>query len=155
MLLYFLRHAEAEDIAETDFDRRLTERGRGQAEKVAKFIVKQNLKPSVILASPVTRAKQTAHIIADAIEADMVKLEWLSCGMDPEVCLRELEPYGHHPTIMLVGHEPDFGATIAHLLGLADPGALHIRKASLTLVNLPKLKEGAGQLELSIPCKLM
>ena len=155
MLLYYLRHAEAEDIAETDFDRRLTERGRGQAEKVAKFIQKQGLKPSVILASPVTRAKQTAHIIADAIGADMVKLEWLACGMDTEVCLRELSPYGHHPTVMLVGHEPDFSTTLAQLLGLADPEALHIRKASLTLINLPELKAGSGQLEFCIPCKLM
>jgi phosphohistidine phosphatase len=155
MLLYFLRHAEAEDIAETDFDRRLTERGRGQAEKVAKFILKQNLKPSVILASPVTRAKQTAHLVSDTIEADMVKLDWLACGMDPEVCLRELEPYAHHPTIMLVGHEPDFSATIGHLLGAPDSEALHIRKASLTLVDLPELKAGAGRLEFSIPCKLM
>lgn len=155
MLLYFLRHAEAENIAETDFDRRLTERGRGQAEKVAKFIQKQNLKPSVILASPVTRAKQTAHIVSDAIGADMVKLEWLACGMEPETCLRELAPYGHHPTVLLVGHEPDFSATIAYLLGMPNSDALHIRKASLTLINVPHLKAGGGQLEFSIPCKLM
>ncbi len=154
MLLYFLRHAEAEDTAETDFDRRLTDRGRTQVEKVVKFFQRHAMRPSVILSSPVTRAKQTAHPIADALEVDMVKLDWLACGMTPEACMSGLAAYGHHQTALIVGHEPDFSTTIAYLLGAASPRSLHIRKASLTAVNVPILKAGAGELEFMIPVKL-
>lgn len=154
MLLYFLRHAEAEDTAETDFDRRLTDRGRAQVEKVIKFFQRHEIKPGVILASPVTRAKQTAHPISDALEIDMVKIDWLACGMSPETCMRGLAAYGHHQAVLLVGHEPDFSTVMAYLLGAASPRAIHIRKASLTAINVPILKAGAGELEFSIPVKL-
>jgi phosphohistidine phosphatase len=155
MLLYFLRHAEAEDTAETDFDRRLTDRGRTQVQKVIKFFQRNEIKPDAILFSPLTRAKQTAHPVSDTMGIDMVKMGWLASGMEPETCLRELAPYEDHSSILLVGHEPDFSATIAFLLGLTDPEALHIRKASVTAINMPVLKAGAGQLEFLLPCRLM
>jgi phosphohistidine phosphatase len=56
---------------------------------------------------------------------------------------------------MLVGHEPDFSQLAAHLLGLATATALHVRKASLTLIDLGYLRAGAGCLQFSLPCRLM
>jgi broad specificity phosphatase PhoE len=56
---------------------------------------------------------------------------------------------------MIVGHEPDLSALIAHFTGLPSPALLHIRKASLTALHLDVLRPGAGRLEFSIPCKLM
>lgn len=155
MLLYFLRHAEAEDTVDTDFNRRLTDRGRAQVEKVVKFFQKHEIKPDVILTSPVTRAKQTAHPLADELGVDMVKANWAACGMEPATFLKELSSYSHCNSVLLAGHEPDFSATIAHLIGLPNPEALHIRKASLTAVNLPALAAGEGLLEFSIPVRLL
>ena len=57
--------------------------------------------------------------------------------------------------MLLVGHEPDFSDTIAALLGLADPDALNIRKASLTGIELSGFTAGAGRLQLLVPVRLM
>ena len=56
MLLYFLRHAEAEDEVTSDFDRKLTPKGLEQADKAGKFCVRFGLIPDVILSSPVSTA---------------------------------------------------------------------------------------------------
>jgi phosphohistidine phosphatase len=56
---------------------------------------------------------------------------------------------------MIVGHEPDFSALAAHLMGLPSPTLVHLRKGSLTAIQLDVLRAGAGRLEYSIPCKMM
>jgi hypothetical protein len=56
---------------------------------------------------------------------------------------------------MVVGHEPDFSAAIAACVGLPDSDRLVVRKASLTAVDLPRLRAGAGRLEYTLPVRLM
>ena len=64
MELIFWRHAEAEDGI-PDLDRKLTAKGRKQAETMAAFL-HQRLPPNArILASPARRAQQTAMTITD------------------------------------------------------------------------------------------
>lgn len=156
MLLCFLRHAEAEDMVTSDFDRKLTPRGLAQADKVGKFCVRFGLVPDLVVSSPVVRAEQTARAVAGHLGGrDVVVEQWLACGMAPDVCLQELAAYQKWETVMLVGHEPDFGDAIAACIGLSDPGALHIRKASLTAVDMPRLRAGAGRLEFCVPVRLM
>lgn len=155
MVAYFLRHAEAEADADSDFDRKLTAKGLEQAEKAGKFCARYGLKPGLILTSPVVRARQTARIVAEKLGADLVEERWLACGMAPETCLRELKAHARQDSVLLVGHEPDFGEAIAALLGLPDPGALKVRKASLTALDLPVLEFGRGQLQFLVPARLM
>lgn len=156
MLLYFLRHAEAEDEVTTDFDRKLTTKGLEQADKVGKFCVRYGLIPDVIVTSPVIRAEQTARGVSRRLDDREIIVErWLACGMSPEVCLEGLAAYARFEHVMLVGHEPDFSEVIAAAVGLPNSGALNIRKASLTAVYLPRLRAGAGRLEFSLPVRLM
>lgn len=156
MIVYFLRHADAEPDAARDFDRQLTVKGLEQAEKVGKFLVRYGLLPDVILSSPVIRARQTAKIVAQRLgNADLNEEPWLACGMSPEVCLRELTTHTKRESVMLVGHEPDFSETIAAFLGLPNSDNFLVRKASLTAVDLPVPAPGAGQLQFSIPARLM
>ena len=63
MVAYFLRHADAELRADSDYQRRLTPKGLEQADKVGKFFVRCGLLPQLILTSPVVRALQTAKIL--------------------------------------------------------------------------------------------
>jgi phosphohistidine phosphatase len=56
---------------------------------------------------------------------------------------------------MLVGHEPDFSQLAAYLLGLPTNNAIHVRKASLTLLELDIFRAGAATLQFSLPSKLM
>lgn len=155
MLIYFLRHAEAEDAVTSDFDRKLTAKGLGQADKVGKFCVRFGLVPDVILSSPVVRAEQTARAVAAHMgDREVIVEKWISCGMSPDDCLSELAAFQKWESVMLVGHEPDFSGTIAACVGLPDSTSLHIRKASLTAVDMPRLREGAGRLEFCVPVRL-
>lgn len=154
MILYFLRHAEADARAESDSVRNLTDRGREQAARVGKFLRAKNLRPELILASPVLRALQTARIVADDIGVDLLASPWLACGMEPESLFRELEAHGKRRAVLLVGHEPDFSRAISALLGIAGQDSIRIRKASLTAVLWDE-ESGSAQLQFSVPVRLM
>jgi phosphohistidine phosphatase len=155
MLLYLLRHADAEASAGSDEARRLTEKGREQAKKIARFLEAHELHLSLVLTSPVRRAHETAQAVVDQMRAELLSAPWLACGMHPQAALEELKAYRSQSSVMLVGHEPDFSQLAAHLLGLPSATQFHVRKGSLALINLPILRAGAGSLDFSIPCKLM
>jgi phosphohistidine phosphatase len=156
MVVYFLRHAEAEPDAGSDFERKLTPKGLEQATKVGKFLGRNGLVPAAIVSSPVVRAFQTAKIVGKKLtDTGVVQAVWLACGMTPATCLEELKAYSAMNSVMLVGHEPDFGETIAALLGVADSGSLNIRKASLTAIELNEFSTGGGCLQFVIPVRLM
>jgi len=156
MVVYFLRHAEAEPDAGTDFDRKLTTKGLEQAEKMAKFILRNGLQPELIISSPVVRARQTAKIVSQKLgDADLVVESWLACGMSAESCLEELQAYAKKSSVMVVGHEPDFSHAIAHLIGLGHAEAINVRKASLTAIEIETLQPGQGRLEFFTPVRIV
>lgn len=153
MLITFLRHADAEDEVTTDFERRLTAKGLEQADKVGKFCARYGLGPDVIVTSPLVRAEQTARAVGKRLDGREVVVErWLACGLTPETCLDALGAYAKFDHVMLVGHEPDFGEAIGALTG---GSRVLVRKASLTAVDLPRLRAGAGRIEFSVPVRLM
>ncbi|MFZ4776745.1 MAG: SixA phosphatase family protein [Terrimicrobiaceae bacterium] len=155
MRIGFLRHAEAEDANGSDFERQLTHKGHEQAAKVGKFCQHHNLVPDLIITSPVVRARQTAGIVAKVLGCDLIEERWLACGMDPEDCLKEIAAFFKKDFVLLVGHEPDFSDAIATIIGLPDPSALKIGKASLTVLELVEPRPGCGQLQFLIPPRLM
>ena len=79
----FLRHGESIGNAEARWqgqsDYALTEKGRAQAQALAQRWKSENVKFDLIISSPLTRAKETAEIIASTlaakIEFDSVLLE--------------------------------------------------------------------------------
>jgi phosphohistidine phosphatase len=155
MLLYLLRHADAEPTAATDDARKLTPKGREQAQQVARFLETQEIRISVLLASPVRRAQETATAVAERLRLELRTEPWLACGMQPATALKQLAELPSDACVMIVGHEPDFSQLAAHLLGLPSNTRFHVRKASLTLIQITGLRAGAGCLEFSIPSKLM
>ena len=156
MIVYFLRHAEAEPDASNDFDRKLTPKGLEQAGKVGKFLLRNGLLPEAIVSSPVIRARQTAGAVEKKLgQASVVIGPWLACGMTSDTCLAELSAHSGSQSVMLVGHEPDFSDTIATILGVADSEALNIRKASLTGIELSSFHPGGGRLQFLVPARLM
>lgn len=156
MLLYFLRHAEAEDIAQSDAARKLTLKGKQQIEKLAKFCNKAGIRPEVILSSPITRSLQTAKSMGRKLgKVEVIPVKWLACGMSPDTFHTEIRAYGKFSEIFVVGHEPDFSATISSLLKSSQSSVINVRKCSLTCVNLLNLSSGSGMLEYSIPARLL
>jgi phosphohistidine phosphatase len=156
MLVSFLRHAEAEDIATSDFDRALTAKGLEQADKVGKFCAVSGLIPDVILSSPLVRAEQTARCVAKRLGGAAVVVEqWIASGMGAEDFFEGIVEYAKMTSVLVVGHEPDFSETISAVLGVTNSAAIQVRKASLTMVDLRALRAGAGRLQFSIPVRLM
>jgi phosphohistidine phosphatase len=155
MLLYLLRHADADTPAPSDSARPLSEKGVDQAKKVSRFCEAHDMQLSVVFTSPLRRAHETAKPVAAASRAELIVAPWLASGMHPQSAVDELRSYQNHNSVMLVGHEPDFSQLAAFLLGLPTNNSIHIRKASLTLLELDVFRAGAASLQFSLPCKLM
>jgi phosphohistidine phosphatase len=156
MVAYFLRHADAEPRITSDHERKLTPKGLEQSEKVGKFMVRCGLLPEIVLTSPVVRARQTAQIVAEKLgDAEISEVDWLACGMSAETCLMELKARQGTASVLLVGHEPDFSETITTMLGVSDAGAIKVRKAALTGIELLDFRAGQGQMHFLVPARLM
>jgi len=156
VLLYLLRHAEAEPHRADDFSRRLTEKGEKQARAVGDFLAERGIKPELILSSPVLRAKETAAVVAKELKVVApTEVTWLACGMNPERGLAELAGYAKLDSVMIVGHEPDFSILVAHLLDLGSSASVNISKASLTAIELSRPVSGSGVLKFLLPVKLI
>lgn len=155
MMLYLLRHAEAEAHAISDSARRLTAKGEQQAGRTGKFCRKHGIRPAVILSSPVTRALQTAKIVAEVLDdAEVIEAPWAACGMDPCSAADELESCAKLPSVMLVGHQPDLGDLAAMLLGIGNAAALRVRKSLLCAMEAD-MRSRSAALEFFVPAKLM
>jgi phosphohistidine phosphatase len=120
MDLILWRHAEAEDWPEgdpqggSDLERSLTSRGEKQAARMANWLDRQLPEGARIFVSPARRCEQTVlalgrkykirkELAPDATAAQLLELvQW---------------PSAKSP-ILVVGHQPILGETIAQLLGL-------------------------------------
>lgn len=155
MLLYLLRHADADTVAESDDARCLSEKGLAQSKKVARFCEAHEIHPHLVLSSPVRRAHETALIVSAHLRAELEVAPWIACGMQPERAVEELRDHRRHESVMMVGHEPDFSRLAAHLLGLPGEDRILIRKGSLTLLEVESFRGTGARLKFSLPCRLM
>lgn len=87
MKLWILRHGEAESQVRTDAERNLTEHGRAEVLRSAARLIGQPL--DAIIASPYTRAQQTAQLVREALgfEPDIDTVPWLTPEGDPRQVL--------------------------------------------------------------------
>ena len=154
MKLYLFRHADAATQAIHDDDRAISKKGAKQCERVANFCRCQNIRPDVILASPLLRAQQTAKPISNKLDVSIETVPWLVYETATEKVLEHLAARTEPSSIMIVGHEPDFSLLAATLLG-AESTAIRVRKASLLLIEVTGFRKGGGRLEWSLPAKMM
>ena len=155
MQLYLLRHADADTQAEADEERRLSAKGIEQARRVARFCEAHEISASIVLTSPVRRAHETALIVSEHLRSELLVAPWLACGMSPETATVELAVFRSETSVLIVGHEPDFSGLVAHLLGVPSNSHIHIRKASLTSLEVMSLRPAGARLDFSLPCRLM
>jgi phosphohistidine phosphatase len=114
MELILWRHADAED-GSPDMARRLTKKGRKQAEHVAEWLEKRLPNDYVLISSPAVRARETAEALGQPriVEA-------LAPGASVKEILQAAGWPGGDGTVILVGHQPDFGRAIAYLVSRRD-----------------------------------
>src|SRR5919106_3579980 len=83
MDLIIWRHAEAEDGV-PDLERKLTAKGRKQAERVAQWLLQRLPSRFALMASPAARAQQTAEALGLPIKTD----KSLAPGATPAVIIK-------------------------------------------------------------------
>ncbi len=118
MKLYLLRHGLADWPGWTapDDDRPLTEEGIREMRTVAAGLKRLNVKPGIILSSPLPRALRTAEIAAEALGAPVEQRQALAPGFSP-ARLGSLLAGHDSGDVMLAGHEPDFSGIIHAVTG--------------------------------------
>jgi phosphohistidine phosphatase len=128
--LFLVRHAKAElSVGCDDYARKLTERGRADARRVAKALAARHFLPDVLIHSGAARAKQTAEIFA-AEGPSKVELEQDARLYDASVTtlLERVRALADaHNRVGLVGHNPGLGELATALTGSgAEPERHHL-----------------------------
>lgn len=116
MDLILWRHAEAEDVEDgsEDLARALTPRGEKQAARMAAWLDRQLPEGLRVLASPARRTEQTARALGRKFK---MRAELLPGGTPQD--LLELAQWPRAKgAVLVVGHQPMLGQTIAQLMGL-------------------------------------
>lgn len=112
MELILWRHAEAED-GTPDRARALTKKGVKQAERVARWLNAHLEGDWRVLASPAKRALQTVEPLGREFEVN----EAIGTDSNEDLLLHEVGWPAGDTGVIVVGHNPTFGAVAARLLG--------------------------------------
>jgi len=116
MDLVLWRHAEAQEWGPNcdDLARALTARGEKQAARVAKWLDRQLPEGTRIWVSPARRCEQTAQALGRKYKVR----DELAPGASAAQLLELVQWPTAKGTVLVVGHQPVLGQTIAQLLGL-------------------------------------
>jgi phosphohistidine phosphatase len=161
--IYLLRHA----IAATrdarrypdDFHRPLTREGRRRMASAALGLKAIGVRADVVLSSPLTRARETARIVARSFRPRPVVrlLRPLAPGGRTAEILQGLATLSKCPALMLVGHEPDLSRLAAELLlpGHVDL-PIEFKKGGLCRIDFEREpRPGEGRLVFHLPPRIL
>ncbi len=129
MQLILWRHAEAEDDAPSDMARCLTPKGRKQAAKMAAWMTAQvggDLEPWRVIASPATRAQQTAATLQSHFET----VNSIAPDATPDAVLQAAGWPGAAKNVLVVGHQPTLGMVAAFLINGIE-GYVPVKKGAM------------------------
>ena len=142
MRLYLIRHAIAEEATDTkpDGQRALTAEGVKKFKQAASGMVKafEETAPALILSSPLVRARQTAAILAKALEKDgnaaPVKE---SAALDFPGDLQKLlaEARAAKGNVACIGHEPYLSEWVGRLCFMTA-GGVEMKKGAVAVIEL-------------------
>jgi phosphohistidine phosphatase len=139
MDLFILRHGKAGQSSDTggDSTRRLTKAGRSEIRKVARWMNKKKIRFDYLATSPLTRAHQTAEIVAKSLDLkDLVEVwDELAPGGDPDTLCYHASQAGKDASVILVGHEPGLSDLIGRIITGGDTASLVIAKGGLAKIR--------------------
>src|SRR5512132_2816695 len=110
--LYLLRHAKSSwsDGSLPDQDRPLAKRGRRDAKRIAKHLVRIRIEPALVLCSSAERSRETLELVRPALGAtSRVSLApELYAASSAELLERIHSVSEQVASVMLIGHNPSF-----------------------------------------------
>ncbi|MEP7182361.1 MAG: phosphohistidine phosphatase SixA [Betaproteobacteria bacterium] len=135
MDLILWRHAEAEP-GEPDAGRRLTAKGRKQAERIGAWLGRHLPDATRILVSPADRTQQTAQALGRKFRT----VDELAPGASVAAVLAVAGWPDSRDAVLVVGHQPTLGAVASFLLS-GDEDYWSVKKGAVWwLAN----RDGAG-----------
>lgn len=138
MDLILWRHADAEEGGR-DLDRKLTAKGRKQSARMAEWLLARLPSRCTVLASPARRARETADVLGVRYKI----AERIAPGAAPADILEAAGWPSHKGAVVVVGHQPDLGRTLAVLLSGAQ-GEWSVKKGALWWLS-NREREGESQ----------
>lgn len=144
MELFVIRHAIAEPLGKTnefsDEKRALTSEGRNRMREVVKGLVKFGVEFDLILTSPLTRAMETAEIVANAsgLTKKEIKVSGnLMPGASVDKLFAEIKGLVGIEAIALIGHQPDLGGLISRVIQRKSAElSIQLKKGSVCCLNV-------------------
>jgi len=161
MDLFILRHGKAVQFSEglDDTTRALTADGRDEIRKIARWLRPKKLRFNIIATSPLTRACETAEIVAKSLDRkDRVEIwDELKPGGDPDTICYHAAQFGEGAAVMLIGHEPGLSNLIGRIITRGDSASLVLAKGGLAKIrNYSFDKKPSGELQwLLTPIQMM
>jgi phosphohistidine phosphatase len=115
MNVYLVQHGEAKS-EEEDPQRRLTDKGIGEVQKVANFLCPLKLTINAVWHSGKPRARQSAELLAKAIGALDRSVQQEGLGPKDQVTATKAKLEQTSGDVMIVGHLPFLGKLVALLV---------------------------------------
>ena len=142
MILYFLRHGKAGSPRPKDDDaRELTRSGVSALRAAGPIWLRLNLRPDVVLSSPLPRAFQTAELFCEAVGGEPIADDRLRPGAGWGELARAMADHPDARRVMFVGHEPDLSSTVTLLSGASS---VRMRKGGLACLEFYGVPEPAS-----------
>ena len=148
MILYFVRHGKAghHTAAQDDDERQLTDAGIAALKAAGPLLRRINLRPDLVLSSPLPRALRTAQLVLEGLgmSEEPVVDDRLRPGAGWGDFARSMAAHPNARRVMFVGHEPDLSGAMGLLTGAAS---VRMRKGGIGCVEFPGVPEpGAGEI---------
>ncbi|MCC7125464.1 MAG: phosphohistidine phosphatase SixA [Acidobacteria bacterium] len=159
--LYLVRHAIAAERGPKYPDDRLrplTADGIRRFKESVRGLAELGVHVDIVLTSPLTRAEQTATLLADGLTKGRIpvqEVEALAPGGRANAITDAIARAARkHARIALVGHQPDLGELAARLLGAR--GEIEFRKGAVCAIDVDgATPAGPGTLRWLLPPRVL
>jgi phosphohistidine phosphatase len=142
MILYFLRHASAgESVSDPKKDKKrpLDAEGTKQSHSVGRALAALEVQPEVIISSPLTRATQTASLVANELGFEG-KIQ-IDDALSPDASFSDfvemLRKYSSAESVIVAGHNPNLSDFLGKTVGgRSNPADIDMKKGSVARVEM-------------------
>ena len=154
-----IRHAVAEERGDEwpdDAKRPLSDDGASRMRKAARGLDRLGVTLDVVVTSPLVRAKQTAELVAGAMNPrpPIVTADSLAPDGNYQAIIADLEKQAKRARIAIVGHEPGIGEFAARLIGSRH--SIEFKKGAVCRIDVDALPpSGPGDLRWLLPTKIL